>query len=266
MTVLAAIDIDDLIEYAVPILLASGWILSRVAALIRGLAGRPARPPANPPDLLRERARRQPPRPEFARGPGDARPRPAMPAAPRAEPAGANPPGAPGAGRPVDPREDLARQIEEFLSGRRPATPPPAAPRTTATPRPAPGGQPAAGRAPRPAGAASPEGKPGARKPTPGAGGRASRVPIARPATGAATPIGGLSTRHTDVARHVEESFGQGERAPLSGATPAAVAPLPAAPAPTPAAAELVAALRDPATLRRMILVREVLDRPVDRW
>jgi len=48
MTVLAAIDIDDLIEYAVPILLASGWILSRVAALIRGLAGRPARPPANP--------------------------------------------------------------------------------------------------------------------------------------------------------------------------------------------------------------------------
>lgn len=31
-------------------------------------------------------------------------------------------------------------------------------------------------------------------------------------------------------------------------------------------AAELAAALRDPATLRRLVLVREVLERPVDRW
>jgi hypothetical protein len=34
----------------------------------------------------------------------------------------------------------------------------------------------------------------------------------------------------------------------------------------SPAAAELVEAFRDPTTIRRAILLREVLERPVDRW
>jgi hypothetical protein len=34
----------------------------------------------------------------------------------------------------------------------------------------------------------------------------------------------------------------------------------------TPTAAELALLFRDPATLRQLILVREVLDRPVGRW
>jgi hypothetical protein len=55
----------------------------------------------------------------------------------------------------------------------------------------------------------------------------------------------------------MEESFGGAGRAPLPGAP---------VPRPGPPAAELVAALRDPATLRRMILLREILDRPVARW
>ncbi|MFZ4732846.1 MAG: hypothetical protein ACOYK7_09965, partial [Pirellulales bacterium] len=50
----AAIDLGDLLEYLIPLLVAAGWILSRLAAVIRGLAGPAAKPPAAPRDLQRE--------------------------------------------------------------------------------------------------------------------------------------------------------------------------------------------------------------------
>jgi hypothetical protein len=75
----------------------------------------------------------------------------------------------------------------------------------------------------------------------------------------------------TDVASHVREAFAHDlkhDRSPL--ATPAALRPAAAAPPPAKSratvAAELAQALRNPASIRQAILLREVLERPVDRW
>jgi hypothetical protein len=77
--------------------------------------------------------------------------------------------------------------------------------------------------------------------------------------------IGSLAERTSDIARHVEDAFADDlvhRRAAAS--TPAAErSGLDRAPA---AALDLVTLLRNPATLRQLILVREVLDRPVERW
>ena len=68
-----------------------------------------------------------------------------------------------------------------------------------------------------------------------------------------------------EIARHVEGAFAHD----LAHAEAAASEP---APVPTvqgaggSTAADLVAMIRDPSTLRRVILLREILDRPVDRW
>ena len=65
-----------------------------------------------------------------------------------------------------------------------------------------------------------------------------------------------------DVARHVDEAFASDLKhriAPASTAEPIA----PVRPEP---ATDLGALLRDPASLRQLVVIREVLDRPVDRW
>jgi len=247
----AAIDPRDLLEYLVPILFAVFWILSRLAAVVRRLAGPPVKPPAVPPEILRELSRRGP--------------RPAVPPAAPARPL-------PAAGQAADPREELARQIEEFLSVRgtpaaqrnmapRPAAPKPPAQRPAAqkpvTQAPGPQRQqaPRAAHAPRPSKTAAPAAPRPAAQPVPVAGGT----------VGSGT-VGGLASRSSDVARHLDESFPEEGRPGLPGATRGPVRQ--AAPvAPTaPVAAELVAALRDPDSLRRLILLREILDRPVARW
>lgn len=140
-------------------------------------------------------------------------------------------------------REALERQIAEFLQqSRRDRVTAPAAP------RPAP-------QRPRPP-------KPATRRSSPVA---ASRVPPPPPA---ATPR--IADRHLeplgdagdDIAEHVDGAFAQDLRHRVSPTAATA----PAAPPQAAIAADLAAALRDPATLRRLVLVREVLERPVDRW
>jgi len=147
-----------------------------------------------------------------------------------------------------DAREALERQIEEFLGrsrgGRdREAVAKPVAPRPQ-TPRP---------RPPQPAS-----------RPT--APAKGSRVPPPLP-----TAVPRLSDRHLqplgeagdDIAEHVDGAFAHDlshRMSPLSPAGTGIASPGNAT------AAELAAALRDPATLRRLVLVREVLERPVDRW
>jgi hypothetical protein len=149
-----------------------------------------------------------------------------------------------------DAREALERQIGEFLKqsrgdrDRRPAATP-AAPRPEA-------------RHPRPP-------KPVQRPAAPRA---ASRVPPPLPT---ASPR--LSDRHLqplgdagdDIAEHVDGAFAHDLR---HRAAPSSAAATRTATAPSTAttAADLAAALRDPATLRRLVLVREVLERPTDRW
>jgi len=148
---------------------------------------------------------------------------------------------------PDDAREALERQIEEFLKGSRgergrgPAVKPPVS-------RPEP-------RRPKPP-------KPASRPPAPAA----SRVPPPLP-----TAPPRLSERHLhplgeagdDVAEHVDGAFANDLRHRVA---PQASAATGSPPPRDTAAADLAAALRDPATLRRLVLVREVLERPVDRW
>jgi len=78
------------------------------------------------------------------------------------------------------------------------------------------------------------------------------------------------------VASHVREAFAHDlkhDRTPLAKPAPAR-RPDASAPATPPAAtnkrakiaAELAQALRNPASIRQAILLREVLERPADRW
>lgn len=144
----------------------------------------------------------------------------------------------------ADLRGELEKQIEEFLreTGRQPRPEAPAQP-----PRP--------GRRPR---------RPSRERPT-----AAPVPPPPMPASGrrpeGAGVVGSLAERRSDIARHVEDAFAD-DLVHRKATAPAVPAPaderMPAAPAPL----DLVAALRNPATLKQLILVREVLDRPVGRW
>ncbi|MFN7812223.1 MAG: hypothetical protein ACK5SI_06120, partial [Planctomycetia bacterium] len=93
----------------------------------------------------------------------------------------------------------------------------------------------------------------------------------ARPTAAAARsqrPAGqpsGADTAGGDVARHVAEAFAHDLDHTAPGLTTAPAGPMPG-PQPATVAAELAMALRSPATLRQLILLREVLDRPTERW
>lgn len=158
---------------------------------------------------------------------------------------------------PADIRVELERQIEEFLRQTRGGPQPPQAPRP-AEPRksPPPQPRPAASRTdrPRPSSAAP------ARRAPPAL---PSKKPQAaeRIADRHLTPLG---TAGDDIAEHVHDVFDQG-----LGQRDATLGPAQAPSKATRAAApadELASALRDPAALRRLILMREILDRPVERW
>ena len=230
---LLAIDLEGLL----PFLFVVFWIVSQVFAAIKR-AGQGAAPP-----------------------PG--RPRPV--AGPARPPQNAD-----------EARREMARQIEDFLRqasgqerpfGRPPQ--PPARPQQPRQPTALPAGRPSAGQA-RPQRSAPPA----QRKPV----GKTPAVPTQRPATGTAklepqvgaAPIttlkpslaerdAGGGERET-VERHVREAF---SRDLPHLAADAADTPRPAV---ATAAESLVKKLRDPATIRDLVILREVLDRPVDRW
>lgn len=133
--------------------------------------------------------------------------------------------------RPEVDRSDLERQVEEFLRSRgaaaaRPAVAPPPAERR----RPAPETR--------------------VEKPR-----EESRPPSLRP----------TEPRETGVAKHVHDVFGH-ELAHLETTLSHGGLEQPVKQTASVAAAEIAALVRDPRTIRQMILLREVLERPTDRW
>lgn len=164
----------------------------------------------------------------------------------------APPPPAP---RGADPRVELEKQIDLFL--RQVTGEPPRA----ALPRPG-------SRQPPPL-----QPPPAARRP---AAGRAVAVGAApdAPATerlspGAERRVGTLGTRSSDVARHVEDAFAhelEHLHSGFDGRELATVEPGRGVPKPRATQHDLVRAACDPATIRQAILLREILERPVDRW
>jgi len=237
----------DWLEGVLPFLFVVIWIISQIMALVRRVSGGGAGgAPAPRPEVIREV-----PRPL----------RPLPPAVPSA------------AG------DSLERQIEEFKRARQglPAaggrTEAPPAPRPDRSPRPAP-----APLAPPPqrrpaAASSSPRSARSAEAPAP------KRSPLTDTSLAPGglerpTPLpqfGKLDARQTEVDRHVSDAFAHdlghrtsgladhhlaGAREPAATAEPAAVRQ----------ADELVRMLSNPQGLRQLILLREVLDRPLDRW
>lgn len=149
-------------------------------------------------------------------------------------------------GQAGDVRVEIERQIEEFLGRTR-------------------GGQQSK---PTVARLDQPQAKPRVR-----ANDTATRTPpakqAARDAGRGGRQIGSLGAGDADVARHVHDAFAHeiGHlAAPLAGGAAAESRPAGQVVRPTIPAAELAAALRSPATIRQIMLLKEVLDRPVDRW
>jgi len=235
----------DWLEAVLPFLFVVIWIISQIMALFRRVSGGGAgAAPAPRPEVIRELPRPQRPLP------------PAVPAA---------------AG------DSLERQIEEFKRARQGM--PAAGGRVEAAPPSRPN------RSPRsaPATLPPPPRRPAAASPNPrstrSAEAPAPRAPLADTSLAPGglerpTPLpqfGKLDARQTEVDRHVSDAFAHdlghrtsgladhhlaGTRGPAAAAAPAAVTQ----------ADELVRMLSNPAGLRQLILLREVLDRPLDRW
>jgi hypothetical protein len=149
------------------------------------------------------------------------------------------------AGQPDEARRELERQIDEFLRRSRGEQPAVERPRPAAT-KPRPNVQPA-------------------RPPKLDAMPRRGTRPAA--ASTAQRPLAGTDRESTDVGRHVHDAFAHDLRhleSPLAGHGPDITAA--AARPPATATAELTAALRNPTTVRQLILLHEVLERPLDRW
>lgn len=223
----------DWLEAILPILFVGFWILSQVFAIFRRVAGGPARPPVvRVPDLVRD---------------DGVKPRP--PAPPE-----------------VDPRAELEKQIADFLrqvtgeapqaAPARPRTQPPALKPERPRPRSD------TSLPPKQSAPAAPRPRPALPRPRP------SMQPV--PAAGE-RHVGTLDTQPSDVARHVEDAFAHelghlhsGLERPGDEAAQTE-RPRPGG-APRVTARDLVAAARDPATIRQAILLREILERPADRW
>jgi hypothetical protein len=228
----------DWLEALLPFLFVAFWILSQVFAVFRRLqgGGRPQQPP---------------PRPRF--DPARDRPRPPQPAA---EDAG-------------DLRSELEKQIAEFLreaTGEKKPQPPSNQPTIRKS-------EPVAERPQPPRPERRDAERRGPQPPRVGASGKgereqkkavASREPAARPPEMLPPD---RQPQSESVARHVQDAFSH-ELTHLRGTiTPdeSQAGGQRRTAAPTQAE-ELVHVLRNPATVRQLILLREVLDRPVDRW
>jgi hypothetical protein len=155
----------------------------------------------------------------------------------------------------ADAREVLERQIEEFLRGNRPG-------RAAEPPRPAvaPARPQQRERKAKDRGQRQP-----AREPARSA--RADQPQETRSQPVAERHLAGLGDTGANVGRHVNEAFTDHLGHLASSITGAkSDAPTVARPPATAVALDIVTLARSPATLRQMIILREVLDRPVDRW
>jgi hypothetical protein len=215
----------DWLETLLPVLFVLFWIVSQLFAIFRRIAGNAGPQPPVVLPLPRERVGepRRPPQPA-PQGP--------------------------------DPRDELQRQIEEFLKtatdARRqqadvPREPPPR-PKPPTAPR----------QKQRDTKRLEPVAtKPVAPPPTP--------TPLPPLAPGAERHVGSLEARPTEVARHVQDAFAHklDHLPPGLGANGRSAD---AAKHGASLAESLVTAARNPATIRQAILLREILERPVDRW
>ncbi|MFM8292518.1 MAG: hypothetical protein ACKOC4_12585, partial [Planctomycetia bacterium] len=114
-------------------------------------------------------------------------------------------------------------------------------------------------RRPRPA-SGTPVGRKGGRQ-------AGQALPLPGSATTAAPDRGSSTAQGVSVARHVQDAFGPELKhiaSSLPGASPAGAESQ--RPGAATRAEELASALRNPATLRQLVLLREILERPVDRW
>lgn len=170
-------------------------------------------------------------------------------------------PAPPPAGRPPD----ISREIEEFLRQARERRPADQRPATRPQPQAAP--QPPAKQQPprpkqqprQPAAATAPAA-------APSHGVEPDRVEPGRVDAGRDRMVGTLDGRETQVARHVHDVFAH-ELRHLAPGLPDAAARDAAAPRPRMSQAEELAhLLRSPASMRQVILLREVIDRPTHRW
>ena len=157
---------------------------------------------------------------------------------------------------------ELVRQVDEFLrrSAGGPGDEPGAAPRRATA-----GGRGVAGTSRAPA---VPPPLP-VQRPSPQTGreSRGRRAPSAAPSAPEPTgPLGSLGGHGGDVARHVGDAFAHEIRHLESGVGRSD--PVTSGPAAATAGAcqGIAALLRDPSTLRQLVLVREILERPVQRW
>ena len=221
----------DWLEALLPFLFVAFWIISQVFAVLRRIGGGPQPP-----------ARIDRPRPQ-----------------PQPRPGG-------------DVRSELERQIEEFLRQaggeqvRRPEAATGTGQRRADQPQ---RSQPERSR-PQPVVKTAPA-APAARPATSSSGpSRADRERlagdmrevrrVARPAA-AAAPGAAESVEH-----HVQDAFSHDLAHARGGLAQESTAPATVTHRTNDIAAELVAMLRSPEATRRAILLREVLDRPVDRW
>lgn len=226
----------DWLEGLLPVIFVLFWLLSQVWAVFRRVAG-PRQQPAGPPAPRLPR----PPRPLGDDG------------------------AAPGGQGDALARETLERQIEAFLreTKARPPRPPddagePGERRTRPAPRPT---QTTGGRGTRPGERVVSAAE---RRTASSAAGPAQATPTATSSDAA----GDLRKRHVvttaggaDVSKHVTEAFATDlkHRIAPAGTTPPA-------PVAVDRVVDLVSMLREPATLRALVVMREVLDRPVERW
>ena len=161
-------------------------------------------------------------------------------------------------------QDDLQRQIEAFRRGqaaggipdpprRTPSNPP-------ALPKAPPRREPVAGKP------AAPRGQEGSvrRSPAPTAN-RSAAAPARQGTPSANNPPPILGGHAGEIGRHVDGAFAHDLA--HAGIRPGSSDQSAVAPQTVPTVAhELVAMFRDPKTIRQVILLREVLDRPIDRW
>jgi hypothetical protein len=161
-------------------------------------------------------------------------------------------------------QDDLQRQIEAFRRGqaeggipdpprRTPSNPP-------ALPKAPPRREPVAGKS------AAPRGQEGGvrRSPAPTAN-RSAAAPARQGTPPANSPPPILGGHAGEIGRHVDGAFAHDLA--HAGIRPGSSDQSAVAPQTVPTVAhELVAMFRDPKTIRQVILLREVLDRPIDRW
>lgn len=150
--------------------------------------------------------------------------------------------------QPVPTRDLLQKEIEEFLVGRRSGRP------QSSEQQEAP-----ADRQPdqRPRRRAESRRGRTAGKPPRGADSMAPPPPAPVVTTVAQPPV-----IDTDIARHVDQAFSHD----LAHAAPLSLNEKVPAPPPQGGRPPLVASLRDPETIRQIVVLREVLERPTERW